>query len=182
MKKQLSIAAIMLSLAFTSGQILPALAAEEATPPPAAIDSKKDGTPPKNADAAPKEDGGGDAKSKKATDVSGGHFAGDPVYVHLPPMTLPILGNTGPEQLVTVQITVQVRDMDAADSIHTNMPRVMDALVQSLYGGLGSGNLRNGRLVDISKVKNKAMLALQNVQGNDSIKDVLIVNMSQRLL
>jgi hypothetical protein len=62
------------------------------------------------------------------------------------------------------------------------MPRVMDALIQALYGGLGNGSLSNGRLADVAKIKAKAMTALQNAEGVDSIKDVLIVNMSQRLL
>ncbi len=121
-------------------------------------------------------------KSKKPKDVSGGRFAGDPVYVHLPLIILPILGETGPEQLVTLSITVEVTDFDTADAMHTHMPRVMDALLQTLYGGLDEGNLRSGRLVNVSKVKMRATTALQSIEGVDSIKDVLIVNVSQRLL
>src|ERR1700722_9960523 len=75
------------------------------TPP--AADAKKD----KDSGAAPKGEGGEDSGKKKApTDVTGGHFAGDPVYVHLSPIVLPILGDTGPEQLVTVVIAIQVKD------------------------------------------------------------------------
>lgn len=147
---------------------------------PPAADAKKD----KSSDAAaPKGEGGADSAKKKApADISGGHFAGDPVFVHLSPIVLPILGDTGPEQLVTVTIAIQVKDFDTADDMTTNMPKVMDALIQVLYGGLSNGSLRDGRLVNPGKIKNQAMLAIQNLEGAENIKDVLIVNMSQRLL
>lgn len=171
MKKRSLFALALLLLVFTGGRSLPAFAADSESPAPS--DSKKSGG------EASKD---GDSKSKKPADVSGGHFSGDPIYVHLPVLVLPVLGNTGPEQLVTVQITVEVKDFDTADSIHSHMPRVMDALLQNLYGGIGSGSLRNGRLIDVGRVKNKAMSALQTVEGNDNIKDVLIMNLSQRML
>ncbi len=156
---------------------MPSFGAENAPP---SAESKKDEEAGPAKDGEKGKDEGG--KSKKPSDVTGGRFAGDPVYVHLPPLILPILGNTGPEQLVTMQITVQVKDFDAGDHIHSNMPKVMDAIMRALYGGLTDGNLRNGRLVDVNKVKAKATAALQSVEGADNIKDVLIVNMSQRTL
>ena len=36
------------------------------------------------------------------------------------------------------------------------MPRVVMRLMGGLYGGLGQGSLRNGKLVDVTKVKAKA--------------------------
>jgi len=114
--------------------------------------------------------------------VSGGKFAGDPVYVHLSPMVLPVISESGVEQLVTIQIDVEVKDFDAADKMHTNMPRVMDALMSGLYGGLGQGSLRKGKLVDVSKVKAKATAALDHVMGDGDIKNVLVQGVSQRML
>ena len=139
-------------------------------------------------DAAPKE---GDKKaegedatkpSKGPKDVSGGRFTGDPVYVHLAPMVLPVISDEGVEQIVTFQIDIEVKDFDVADHIHTIMPRVVDALMQSLYGGLGQGSLRHGKLVDVTKIKAKATSALNDVIGADSIKDVLIQGVAQRML
>ncbi len=126
--------------------------------------------------------GDSDASKKAPEDVSGGRFAGDPVYVHLAPMVMPIINENGVEQLVTIVIDIQVKDFDTADLLHSNMPKVMDTIMRALYGGLGDGNLRNGKLVDITKIKNKTTRALKEVITGDGIKDVLIQGVSQRML
>ena len=121
-----------------------------------------------SAEPAKKEDpkkGEGEDKKSAPKDVSGGRFAGDPVYVHLSPMILPVITNTGVEQIVTLQITIEVKDFDAADTVHTMMPKVMDALMRGLYGGLGNGDLRNGELIDVTRIKAKATTALGEAVG-----------------
>ncbi len=132
---------------------------------------------PKKEDAK-KDDG----KNAPPPGVAGGRFAGDPIYVHVPPMVLPAINDKGVEQLITIIMDIQVKDFDAADDLHSNMPRVMDALMRGLYGGLGQGSLRNGKLVDVAKVKSKAIAAVGEVISPDKIADVLIQSVSQRML
>ncbi len=156
-------------LAFCGGTLAPCIAhAEESAKEPAKKEEKKD------------KGEGGDKKSDK--DVSGGRFAGDPVYVHLAPMILPVITEKGSEQIVTLAITLELKDFDAADDVHTNMPRVMDAIMRVLYGGLGNGDLRNGQLVDVDRIKLKATNAIGEVVGPDNIKNVLIEAIAQRRL
>ena len=57
-----------------------------------------------------------------------------------------------------------------------------DALMQALYGGLGAGTLRRGRVVDVSKIKQKISGALANLMGEDIVEEVLIQGISQRKL
>lgn len=138
-------------------------------------------------EAAPKEkpaksEGGEEGEKKKSSpDVSGGRFAGDPVYVHITPMIMPVITDQGVEQLVTVIIDVEVKDFDTADMMHTKMPKIKDALMRALYGGLGQGTLRDGKIADVKKIKAKATAALTDVVG-DGIKEVLIQGISQRML
>jgi flagellar basal body-associated protein FliL len=124
---------------------------------------------------------GGDSK-KKDDNVSGGRFAGDPIYVHIDPMVIPVINDSGVEQLVTLIFDVQVKDFNAADDMHTNMPKVMDSLMRSLYGGLGQGALRNGKLVNVGKVKAKAITAVGEIIGPDNVTDVLVQGVAQRML
>jgi flagellar basal body-associated protein FliL len=129
------------------------------------------------------ESEGGEEKGNKAPEgVTGGRFAGDPIYVHIAPMVLPVITDQGVEQLITMQIDVEVKDFDTADKLHTEMPRVMDALMRALYGGLGQGSLRRGKLVDIAKIKAKAAAAVESVVGAENVKDVLIQGVAQRML
>jgi hypothetical protein len=143
-------------------------------------------TPAHAADAAPAKSGeGGKAdsgKSKGGDDVTGGRFAGDPVFVHIPPIVLPIIGNNGVEQLVNILLIVQVKDVDVASDLHNNMPRVIDSLLRHLYGELGEGSLRDGKLVSVVRVKRKAVSAVSEIIGADNIIDVLVQGVSQRVL
>ena len=134
--------------------------------------------------AKPKEGGKGEGegKSKLPEDVSGGRFAGDPVYVHLEPCIIPIITDSGAEQIVTLLIDIEVKDFDAGDKVHSEMPKVRDALMRALYGGLGSGSLRNGKMVDVTAIKFKANAAISNVIGADNVRDVLIQGVAQRVL
>src|ERR1700722_14190738 len=83
--------------------------------------------------ASPAAKEGGDSKRKGSDDVSGGRFAGDPIYVHISPMVLPVINNNGVEQLVTIILDVEVKDFDSADAMHTHMPKVQDSLMRALY-------------------------------------------------
>jgi len=152
------------------------VAGEEEAPAPTG-----EGAAPKKAPAAtePKEEGG--AKPKTSQDISGGRFTGDPVYVHLAPMIMPIISDEGVEQIVTFQIDIEVADFDQAEHIETIMPRVVDALMQALYGGLGQGSLRQGKLVNVAKIKTKAFNALTTLLGPNEVRDVLIQGVAQRM-
>ena len=138
--------------------------------------------PAKKDDSAKSDEGEGKSKSKGSDDMTGGRFAGDPIYIHLSPMVLPIITDNGVEQLITIVFDVQVKDFDAADDMHANMPRVMDSLMRALYGGLGQGALRNGKLANVNKVKSKAVEAVGEVIGSDKVIDVLVQGVSQRML
>ncbi|HUY68178.1 MAG TPA: hypothetical protein VMV79_02635, partial [Alphaproteobacteria bacterium] len=106
----------------------------------------------------------------------------DPIYVHLQPLVLPIINASGAEQIVTLIVTIQVKDFDTADTIQSHMPVVRDALMRALYGGLGDGDLRDGYMVDVAKVKAKATAAIDSVIGAAGIRDVLIEDVGQRML
>ena len=128
------------------------------------------------------KEGGEGEKDKKASDVSGGRFAGDPVYVHLEPLVMPIITEDGAEQIVTLLIDIEVKDFDAGDLVHSNMPRVRDALLRALYGGLGSGKLQNGRMVNVTAIKNRATKAIGEVIGAENVREVLVQGVAQRVL
>lgn len=126
---------------------------------------------------AKKEEGGGD------DGISGGRFEGDPIYVRIAPLVLPVISDSGVQQIVTVIFEVQVKDMDTGQKMRTHMPRIMDALMRGLYGGLGEGDLRNGKMVSVVRVKGRALAAIREIMGQDGgIMDVLVQGVAQRML
>ena len=166
LKKSLSV--LLLSAALAVAPLAHSFAAEE------------EGGKPK---AEGGGEGGNDVKQKKSgDDVSGGKFAGDPIYVRIDPMLLPVITDKGVEQLVTIIFAVEVKDFDTADSMHTQMPKVRDSLMRALYGGLGQGSLRDGKIADVTKIKSKAVSAVGEVVGAANVKDVLVQGIAQRML
>lgn len=129
-----------------------------------------------------KEGGKKDKDKDKDNTITGGRFDGDPVYVHLRPLLLPVVTQSGAEQLVTMIVDLRVTDLKVANELNENMPRVRDALMQELYGGLGTGVLRNGTLVDVGKLKSKIMRAMVKLRGEGDVQEVLIESLAQRKL
>jgi flagellar basal body-associated protein FliL len=128
------------------------------------------------------KDKGKKGESNEEEDISGGRFEGDPIYVHVKPLILPIINDQGVEQIVSVIVDVHVKDSETADALHKNMPRVIDALLRHLYGGLDDGSLSKGKLVNVARVKARAIRAVSEIVEKDKVVDVLIQGVSQRML
>lgn len=125
-----------------------------------------------------KEEGG--KKKEGPEEVSGGRFEGDPVYVHMQPLTLPVINNRGAEQLVTLVVDLQTKDFDTATLMHEAMPRLKDAILRGLYEGFANGKLKNGPMIDLEKVKKNIKLTSNGAFGEGSVLDVLIQAIQQR--
>ncbi len=122
------------------------------------------------------------SEGKDDEEVSGGRFAGDPIYIHVKPLILPVINEDGVEQIVSVILDIHVKDSSTADNLRKAMPRVVDSLLRHLYGGLDRGALSKGKLVNIAAVKRKAIEAVSEVVPRDQIVDVLVQGVSQRML
>jgi flagellar basal body-associated protein FliL len=138
-------------------------------------DSKKD----KKAEGGDKKDK--DKKEKDTSSITGGRFDGDPVYLHMQPVFLPVVTKVGAEQLVTLMVDLRLNDIKTAENLRSNMPVVRDALMQELYGGLGNGTLRDGNLINVYKLKAKIASALNKVMPG-TVQEVLIQAIAQRKL
>jgi len=121
-------------------------------------------------------------KDEEDNDISGGRFEGDPIYVHIKPMIIPVINDNGVEQIVSLILDIHVKDSRTADTLHKNMPRVVDALYRYLYGSLEDGSVKKGKLVNVTKIKSRAVLAVSEVAGRENIVDVLVQAVSQRML
>lgn len=106
-----------------------------------------------------------------------------PRYVPLTPMILPILGDNGPEQLVTIIISLEVDSDDQAKEIKEKLPRLTDAYLQKLYGALDTHMLMQGSsLIDVTLIKQKLRAPTDNVLGQGFVKDILVQSVAQRRL
>lgn len=127
-------------------------------------------------EAAAKPEKKGEGEGKAAAPKDG------PIYVNLQPMVLPVLDEKGPQQLITLLISLEVENEEKQDLIKERMPRLNDAYLQTLYGALDTRTVNKGSLVDITRIKQKLKAPTERVLGKDVAKDVLIQAVAQRHL
>lgn len=128
-----------------------------------------------------KKEGEGEAKSSEE-EITGGKFEGDPVYIHIKPIVLPVITKQGAEQIVTMLIDIQTKDYDAATLLHTNMPRLRDAILNGLYGGLSDGSMRQAQALNLDRIKKKILTRINRMFGEGQAVDILIQAVAQRKL
>ncbi len=131
------------------------------------------------------KDGKKDEKKKSPggeDEILGGKFEGDPVYVRMKPMVLPVIAENGAQQLVTIQVDLQVKDMATADGLYSSMPRLRDSVTSALYGGFGDGSLLYGHTLNLEAIKDRVSSVVKKLSGEDSLKEVLIQGVAQRML
>jgi len=133
---------------------------------------------------ASKADAKAEQKSKKkdTATITGGQGADDPVYLHMAPITLPIINDYGAQQIVTMLVDLQIKDFQTAESMQKQMPKLKDALLQSLYGALADGSVRNANALDIVKIKANIMETLTVAFEDGAVKEVYVQAVSQRKL
>ena len=105
-----------------------------------------------------------------------------PRFVRLQALTVPVVGASRVEQLITFLITIEVEDEGVANTLQAQMPRIIDAFLVTLYAGLSDGTLMKAGLIDVAAVKVKLMRACTTVLGKDVVHNALVQMVYQRNL
>ncbi len=108
--------------------------------------------------------------------------SGPPAFVRIKPMVLPVVGEMRVRQFITLVVTLEVVNQAAADQVYAIMPRVTDAFLTALYGGIEDGNVMDGNLVNVDGVKHHLLRAGHKVLGEMVVRDVLVQAVHQRRL
>lgn len=108
---------------------------------------------------------------------------GPPVFVEFNPIQVPVIGEDRAEQLINIIISLEVLGQENADRVITFAPRLNDAFLVELYGGLSTQDLvaRTG-LLDVERMKIRLRFAANRVLGEGVVTDVLVQLVSQRPL
>ncbi|WP_148219210.1 hypothetical protein [Azospirillum sp. B510] len=102
-------------------------------------------------------------------------------FVRLPPLVVPMIGPSRVEQFVTVVVAVEVI-LEKQPIVQANQPRLTDAFLTALYGGVADQSILGGGLINIPAVKAKLLEAAVKTVGKDAVYDVLVQAVTQRNL
>ena len=105
---------------------------------------------------------------------------GPPVYAQIGPMIVPLMGAKNVQQNIMFTVSLEVDDEVTRESVRAQGPRLTDAYVQALYGGLETGQVIDGQILNIPALKAKLQEATDKVLGPDVVHDVLIQSVTQR--
>lgn len=132
---------------------------------------------PAYAESKPKGgEGGGEEKAAEP-----GADPNAPLYVEISPFVIPVLGPNGPEEMVSLIVTLELAPgIDRAAYVKQRLPKLNDAYVQSLYGALDRKTVKRGGLVDVGLVKAKLQKATDRILGPGYVNDVLVQAVAQR--
>lgn len=122
------------------------------------------------------------AGEEASNTAAGAAGPGDPIYVDLAPMVLPVIDGDRIQQVLQFTVTMQVADEKAAEHIRAEKPRLTDAFIQDLYGALDRRRVLDGKVLDIERLKDELKRVSLGVLGDNGVQDILIQRVSQRMM
>ena len=134
------------------------------------------------------EEGGGESAakeegSKKEGEVKEESGAAHPdfEYIDIRPLSIPLITDQGAMQQVTVVISLEV-PYGKRDDVRALEPKLADAYLQSLYGGISSGRiLKDGKTVlDPVAVHDRLNDITAKILTQDLYHDVMLQVMQQK--
>lgn len=118
--------------------------------------------------------GGGASEAAESEDPN------KPQYVKISPLILPMIGDNGVEQVVSLVIVLEVSSKDTATEVISMSPKLNDAYLTDLYGAIDRRDrMRNG-LLDVAYIKQRINTLTQQIMGPDKVKGILVQGITQR--
>lgn len=105
---------------------------------------------------------------------------GVPTFVSIGPLVLPVIRDKRVEQNILLQVSLEVYGDATRESVRQLTPRLNDAFLRALYGGIEAGDVMQGQLVNVNAIRDKLMAASEEVLGVGVVWDVLIQAVTQR--
>lgn len=102
-------------------------------------------------------------------------------YVELDPLILPIIDEYGVNQVVSLVLSLEVVNAEAAAKVESMKPRLNDAYIQNMYGLINQHVAHNkSGLIKVESLKKRLNKISENVMGKDVVNDVLLQVIQQR--
>ena len=101
-------------------------------------------------------------------------------FVQMSPLVLPIVDKNGVSQVISLVISLEVKDDISAKEVERLTPRLKDAYIQDMYGVLTRQAAMEGGVVQVGYIKNRLNQVTTKIMGKDRVNDVLLQVVQQR--
>ena len=120
------------------------------------------------------------AKAEHDAKVAEGAETVKEEFVELSPLTLPVIGETGVTQTVSLVISLEVPDTVTAEEVKRLSPRLQDAYIQDMYGALNRKDSMEKGVIRVEPLKARLNRVTTKVLGEGKVNDVLLQVIHQR--
>lgn len=101
-------------------------------------------------------------------------------FVQMSPLVLPIVDKNGVSQVISLVVSLEVKDELSAKEVERLTPRLKDAYIQDMYGVLTKQAAMEGGVVQVGYIKNRLNKVTMKVLGEDKVRGVLLQVVQQR--
>lgn len=108
--------------------------------------------------------------------------AAKPEFVELEPLILPVIGEKGVTQTVSLVVSIEAPDAETAAEIKKLSPRLQDAFIQDMYGMLNRKNSMTNGVLQVGPLKDRLNKISIKVLGKEKVNGVLLQVVQQRSL
>lgn len=119
-------------------------------------------------------------KHEKASEAAYDEDSHKNKFVELAPLVLPIIDESGLNQVVSLVVVIEVSNDKKAAKVESLAPRLKDAYIQDMYGILNKHAALRGGVVQVGPIKARLNRISNRVLGSDVVEDVLLQVVQQR--
>lgn len=103
-------------------------------------------------------------------------------FVKLDPLVLPVVGNDGVTEVVSLVVAIEAPDDAAKAKVTYLAPKLRDVFIQDMYGVLTKDVVMKDGIIQVTLLKDRLRKLSVKVLGQDSVNDVLIQTVQQRAM
>jgi flagellar basal body-associated protein FliL len=119
-------------------------------------------------------------KEEKKTEEGGLFSNSQTFFVRMDPMVLPVINDRGIQEIISILIALEVKDQRDIERVNGMTTKLNDAYMRNLYGKLDKRTYRNGKFLDVNKLKTQLTSITEEVVGKGLVQNVLIQGVTQR--
>lgn len=120
------------------------------------------------------------AKAEHEAKAAEGAEAPKEQFVQLDPLILPLIGDSGVTQTISLVVSIEVPDEATAKEVERLSPRLKDAFIQDMYGALNRKSAMENGVLQVAPIKARLNKISTKVLGEDKVNDVLLQIVQQR--
>jgi flagellar FliL protein len=100
-------------------------------------------------------------------------------FVQLDPLMLPVMGDDGVSQMISLVVTLEVADAPTMEKVKKLSPKLTDAYIQDMYGVLNQKAAMPGGVVQVGLIKQRLQKATVGVLGDGVVSNILLQHLQQ---